>query len=192
MKQFALSAVVYSLIGFVVLAFCSTSSPQSIYDKYLVRMEGVTIAISNVRTANDFYTDVLDFEAIKSTTHGVLSYLLPDGKKLFLVPKTKQNIRYVVDHFFPNNNNVLIYVRNGFGQLHETISKRSKLPNYSLSEEKGAIAGLPQHVSNIEKTKWGEYFVATDPDGNNLVFYRPFRKKSGEEFLPEIASFVSN
>jgi len=144
----------------------------TLYDRFIISLEGSFVQSSNIEKSLDFYTGILDFTPLRSTdTNQPLGLLLPGKKKLFFSePLSSREISSTSTH--------TLKVRNGFDKLHQRIVERSKQPSIKFSlKDKASYSQLPPgRVSEIIQRPWGREFVVRDPDGNNLIFYRPTRR----------------
>ena len=146
----------YTAIVLASMYYSGQVSEKTLYNRFVVSVEGLTFPSSNVQRSSEFYANVLDFKKLPggdSVEKNDALFELPSGEKL-LARETKSAL---------SPSEVAFRVRNGFEKLHKELTNRTK----KLTT--GA------RVSTIVKRPWGEEFVANDPDGNRFVFYREYR-----------------
>ncbi len=147
---------VYTSIVLASMYYSGQVSEKTLYDRFIVTVEGLTFSSSDIERSTDFYSTVLDFKKIPggdSLEKNDALFELPTGEKL-LARGTKSPI---------SPSEVVFRVRNGFEKLHDELASRTK-----------KVTSEPR-VTPISKRPWGEEFVARDPDGNRFVFYREYR-----------------
>lgn len=147
---------VYTSIVLASMYYSGQVSEKTLYDRFIVTVEGLTFPSSNIERSTDFYSSVLDFKKIPggdSLEKKDALFELPTGEKL-LARETTAAI---------SPSEVVFRVRNGFDKLHRELTARTKK---TTADSK---------VTPISKRPWGEEFIAHDPDGNRFVFYREYR-----------------
>lgn len=175
--QLPLLVTLYSGIVFGTLWWTSSVTNVTIYDKYLVRFEGVSLAVRDPERSIGFYREVLNFiplPASLATEHSEnrTGVLLPDKRKLFF--------ERAQDSAEPRSPLVVLRVRNGFDRLHRELSER--LARFrAASGDSTPPAGANRAISPIHSESWGEEFTVTDDDGNGVVFLQP-RRRSGTRY----------
>jgi len=151
-REFLLLFVTYTLVMAGVLWWSSRVEGPSVYDRYIARLEGVTIAVSDENRARQFFGEILDFPPLE----GESGVSLPDGHKLHFKVTAA-----------PTPGEVYLDIRNGLGRLHDIMKQRC-----------AAISGVS--VSEVSLKDANERFEVTDYDGNRIVFqkmrHRLFRK----------------
>lgn len=157
-RELALLAVTYLSILVGTMWWSGTVTAPSMYDKYLVRLEGVGVRATDLGRSIGFYRDVLSFEALQAESAGEAGFMLPDRRKLFLRVGAEQSKAEVV-----------LRVRNGFFRIFEKLTRR--------------IGGLPKQgdlpsISAVLERPWGEEFVVRDYDGNEFIFFLPVRRSA--------------
>jgi len=160
----------------------SLTGRATLYDQYLVRLEGAVISTSNVELATKFYSEVLDLPSIRQgVSSEVVGFQLPGDRRLFL-RHTKRKALNIGD----DDGVIAIRVRNGFEKLHRQIVSRSAAPAVALSKDNylDAISILPGgRVSEILELEGGAEFLVKDFDGNKLVYFEP-KKFVGDRYSP--------
>ena len=164
--QLAWLPVLYTIIICGTLWWTSTITQVTVYDKYLVRFDGVRLGVSNIGKAVAFYDEVLNFlrpskPKLSTASDGApevnevsAEFFLPDKRRLYLEQSEQTPGARTPE--------IILRVRNGFEPLHREILVRVK----RFSSDTSPIAS----VSPVQKQPWGEEFVVTDPDGNIIVF----------------------
>lgn len=170
MSRFAITAAAYSLI--IAATFWWSSGvveKKSLYDRYIVNVEGGVLSVSDIGRAVNFYTDVLDFSPVrKKGEDGVIGFKFNNRQVLYLslTPGTPQRP--------PGLQTVILRVRNGFDKLHRALLTRRGNKAVQLRENsyRGDLERMaPGAVSEVAELPWGREFVVKDPDGNTFIFY---------------------
>ncbi len=172
-------AGVYTVIVVATLWWTSSVTSVTIYDKYVVRFEAVSLSCSEPARTAMFYRDVLNFLPISASAQTLhtpdrIGFQLPDKRKL-LFERTAQH-GPVSEH--PA---VVLRVRNGFERLHREL--RDRLSRF-LAEHPpagGHTVRVQPAVSPIHSQPWGEEFSVDDEDGNTFIFLQP-KRRSGTRF----------
>jgi len=159
-KEFALLFVLYSLVIIAALWWSGYVTSPSVYDRYLTRLEGVSIQVKDLERSRDLLKRVLNYQPLKE---GGDILLLPDRRKLYL----KQNAN-------PSPSELVLRVRNGFPKLFDEMRKRL-----------GPTTTVPgrAQISDMTPTPSGDEFILTDYDGNRFVYFRPKRKSLTRESI---------
>ena len=151
---------------FLTVVWSGSVDDKTLYDKYIVRFEGLIAPRSNPESNREFYRKVLNFPEVEDK---VASYF---GKTAYAItPSGKLYFRDAGD-LSGHTPVILIRVRNGIKKLHKEIVQR-------LGEEQtqvvpaSALAGLQsREVSQLFRGSYGDQFVTADPDGNQILFYQ--------------------
>lgn len=172
-KQFIIVATSYIVIICGTMYYSGIATTASIYDKFFISSEGIIIPTTDYKRAIEFYHNILDFDPIYSNSahksiDNIVGFKINRFLSLFLVQRTA-----AAGPTSPGSTFV-IRVRNGFEKLHKILINRTytKLEvkatesNYLDLDEKGTI-------SSIIQKPWGKEFVASDFDGNKVIFVQP-------------------
>ena len=151
--------VLYSTLIVGTMWWSGTVTAPTVYDKYLVKLEGMSIRVKNLERAIPLYRDVLSFGILPAEGTDAAGFLLPDRRKLF--------VKLAKDE--PGSAEVVLRVRNGFNRLYDRLKGR-------IEELKDKSAGAA--ISPITPQAWGEEFVITDYDGNRFVYFLPRRRST--------------
>ena len=143
-REFLLLFITYSFVIAGVLWWSSRVAGPSVYDRYIARLEGVTVAVSDESRARKFFGEVLDFPALA----GQSGVSLPDGHKLLFKVTTT-----------PAPSEVYLDIRNGLGRLHDIMQQRC-----------ADVSGVS--VSDVTTKDADQRFEITDFDGNRFVFQK--------------------
>ena len=150
---------------------------KTLYDNYLINMEGGIFEVSDLKVSADFYKNVLNFTEFKGKIPPMpsleLTFQLPGKKKLFLVSAPQSSTPTPA-----GRSGTVIRVRNGFEKLHSDLLSRlgQSLPAASNVNTNNFWENMKaQTISEIFTGPWGQHFVVCDPDRNMLIFYGPGR-----------------
>lgn len=166
-KSSALVFFVNTAIIVGVIFVSSFVTQKTIYDRFIVKMEGVKIIVSDYQQALHYYGDVLNFSPIRAKgSKRITGFRLPDSRKLILDVQDEHS----TVGSSPNTAAVL-RVRNNILGLHREIIKRSDKPSQHLSPNSNQLA--PGATSEIETKPWGLQFAVKDYEGNQIIFYYP-------------------
>lgn len=153
--------VIYVTIVIVVLLWSGTDQQKTLYDRYLIRFQGIELESKDLEGIKHFLIDYLEFE-LKSESTKNLQISLPD-KKLINIKKHK-----AVD--LPDNNNqlttnpsitLIIKVKNGIYPLFHKLQEKLKQTNYQNS-------GI--NLDEIKNIQDNNEFTIKGPEGLTLVF----------------------
>ncbi len=145
--------LLYTAVILATLWWSGWVTNPSVYDRYLARLEGVSISVQDIERSRTFFQDVLNFAPAGTSKRALL---LPDRRKIFLNQFAA-----------PAPSELVLRVRNGFPRLYEILKKRiDALPD---SEGKPALTPITEQT-------WGDEFILTDYDQNRFVYYRPKRR----------------
>ena len=182
-KQQVLLVVLYTAIIGGAVYWSGKFTSRTLYDKYIVLLEGVEIPVKNLDKAAYFYRNVLDFRPIYRDKEGksdILGFELLEGRKIFLNPIRSGDAQSGAPTDPPEVSDpsvVVLRVRNGLEQLQQELVRKSKRSAPTLSASDSANKVPRGRVSNIVVRPYGEEFYVKDLDGNVLVFYRPNKRK---------------
>ena len=172
----------YALLILGTLYWSGTVRDRNLYDIYTTRFEGVSIAVSDIVRANQFYQSVLNFSQWdKDSIKGVISFRLPDNKKLFVVEQSKNAVEDIIQRAAPSMASTVIRVKEKIDLLHQAYVKRLRKEPVKVNLEASfylTTAYLaPGNISELLSHEWGQEFLITDPDGNRFIFVqgRPLR-----------------
>lgn len=170
-----LVALVYSAIVLGIMALSGKTSEKTLYDRYLVSVEGIVVPISDYNSAVKFYTEVLDFIPIHANDNPtrVIGFRLANSRKLLF--SLREHLPNSADSLPPL---LVIKVRNGFEKLHRALAQRSDASVVTVAAEDFNELIPPSRVTQIVERSWGGEFVVTDPDGNRLLFYQPTQQSA--------------
>lgn len=162
---------------------------STLYDEYLVALDGNVLEVRDFEAARRFYADVLDFRFAES--EGLQrTLILPGDRRIFLYQSHFKPASLLVGRTEQARNFIVLRVRNGIKQLQREIAARSGAAPVAISQDNVAdgIAILPAgRVSEILTGESGMEFVVKDPDGNQLVFFQPFPFE-GAKYRPLVAT----
>ncbi len=107
----------YSVIILIVLLWSGSNREKSIYDKYLISLDGIEVAANDLGEIKSFLTEELEFD-LYSETETSLSVKLPD-KRFIKVLLSDTEVR-------PSTPKLRIHVRvkNGLVKLHKKLNQR--------------------------------------------------------------------
>ena len=160
-----------------VLLWSGRVTEKTLYDKYAIGFESISIAVSDIQKAVRFYTEVLNFKPLVESKGAirrhVVGFELP-GKKRLYFHKKKASVTQIASSGSPTtaSSALIIQVKNGFKTFHKALVSRSNKPAIVLEEHNFLSSCRPGLVSAIFQGSYGEQFVASDPDGNLILFYR--------------------
>ncbi len=167
--------IINTVIIIGVMCWSGTVREKTLYDRFLVSLEGSTLPVSDIKESMNFYTQILNLSPLSTNTSGVT---LPDGRAIYFKEKQKPQIQQFVDQFLDRDNIIALRVKNSLEKLHSEIVTRSKHPAQSLTPETFVTAISPKHTSSIQEHSWGKSFSVSDPDGNKIIFLKPKTKKT--------------
>ena len=74
------------LIVLAILRWSSTSSERTLYDRYIITLEGTLLSVRNRELAENFYKEILDFSPLKNKSgeNQFSTFVLPNQAKVFL------------------------------------------------------------------------------------------------------------
>lgn len=173
----------YTAIVIAVLYWSGRVSEKTLYDKYIISLDGTAMPITDKNGAARFYSQVLNFDPIwkedeQSEQKSIIGFELPGKRHIVLdfsddQPPRARQIYSVMP---------VIRVRNGFDKLHAELVRRSASPAQPVAHGNHFQVLPPATVSEVFDGPLGSEFVVTDLDGNRLLFYRRhrriFKKKS--------------
>lgn len=169
------SAIWYSLVVIAVVARSSSTVEKTLYDKYIIYLEGAILPVSDHKNSADFYRDVLDLveqdpaPAGDSPEQQQSTFLITPKKRLFL----QSNLP---GQGIDRSPVLIVRVRNGFKKLHAELIKRTKFPVQTVETENALEQVKASHVTQIFRSSRGDEFLVSDPDHNRIIFYQPVRK----------------
>ncbi|MCC6221564.1 MAG: hypothetical protein IT291_10030 [Deltaproteobacteria bacterium] len=152
---------------------------KTLYDKFLINLEGLAFQSTDIERSIRFYIQVLDFKPIYNRTDTAEGdkadgFLLPDNRKVFFnLSGTEQEIAGPSTHKGSTNLGI-IRVRNGFKKLHSKIRSRNELLRakyIKLNKDGTTFAENLENISEIKEQSWGYEFRVSDHMGNELLFY---------------------
>ena len=148
------------------------SEQRSIYDRFVVRYDGIVIAASDFSQTAEFLSQILDFEEIITKHAELKAFLGPDKRRLLLNASAKPVI--------------LVYrIKTSIKKLHQLLAKRFAKKDIGEVRELitntllAASQELPAPgLSNLITNERGTAFVTKDPGGNMYVFWdaKPFSR----------------
>ncbi len=139
----------FVVIGFVFL-WSGSHREKTIFDNYLIQLEGSSFYYQDPGQTKDFYERILEFKILSETPEEII-FILPDSKKLIANKSLEQNVS--------SKSEILIKVKNGINKLHHRLHARitdSEIRNSQISE--------------VNKLKYTTTFTITDPSGNKIKF----------------------
>ena len=161
------------LIVLGILRWSSTSSERTLYDRYIITLEGTLLSVRNRELAENFYKEILDFSPLKnkSEENQFSTFVLSNKAKIFL-KEVDSKLRN------PPRASIVIRVRNGFYKLHKNLRRRiEEKPHLAEAElDKNSLAA--PKISAIIERDWGKEFVVSDLDKNRIIFFSPRRRSS--------------
>ncbi len=183
MPRFATIVILYTAV--ILSAFFASSSvikKKSLYDRYLVAVEGGVLAVKDLGRSMKFYSEVMDLKPVSSKK-------MPEGGQLLGFKTSNRHVLYVSlipgEEQRPLGEQTVIFrVRNGFEQIYQDIRSRLKNMVYetSMTDYRESIDRMPPgSLSSIVEFSWGSEFVVKDPDSNIFIFYKA-RKILGSRF----------
>lgn len=122
MKEGTILWIVNMAVILAVFYWSGKSSERIIYDRYLARLESVELEVADKKTAQLFYSKVLD---LRKTKDSETSYFLPDNRSLLLTERPD-----------PTKSHLLLRVRNGFERLHAVFK------NNVVDEKLGTVGNI--------------------------------------------------
>ncbi|MCB0360883.1 MAG: hypothetical protein KDD44_14645 [Bdellovibrionales bacterium] len=141
----------------------------TVYDRYIVRLDGPLLAGAPTQELSSFYRETLELSEVRHDDQ-VLAFRLPD-KKLLYIDRQPSEQR----HGFRQR--LVLRVRNGFDKLHNEFVEKIEAPPEPLKFDDGyedRLASLPPgSITQVAETSWGREFAIVDPAGNTLIFYTP-------------------
>ena len=156
----------YAVVILGTLFWSGRTVEKTLYDKYIIYLEGAILPTEDQKASAEFYGQVLDFNNLGQSltpAFGPNAFLITEKKKLFLRPVTSGHNSGPV---------LLVRVRNGFKQLHRELLRRYN--NEAQQVEPGSAIDEIQagKVSQIFSGTRGDQFVVSDPSNNRILFYR--------------------
>ena len=170
-KEFIALFLSYTVLILAVFFFSGKIDEKTLYDRYVIRLEGATFRVTDLERSRGFYSNVLDFTLDAESEDDSLAVIeLPGKKWLFLRKDSEQNSTGSSPRPI-GTGQIVVRVRNGFDSLHVHLLARSG------KKEQPLVADQPEFpresISEIVKRPWGREFIVSDPDGNRLVFFKP-------------------
>lgn len=171
---------VYTATILGVMYWSGGSVERTVYNRYIVRPESVSVATSDLGASARFLRDVLQFAEIVPKVRnpgGSLLFQAPGGLYLSLGER-----RGTAGH--DGSTEIVFRVRNGFPKLHQFFERRLRDFNAASKDRPGdhippnaarPDRGIPS-ITPISERPAGEEFTVQDPDGNRFVFFRPVRR----------------
>ncbi len=163
----------YGVVIIGTLFWSGKTVEKTLYDKYIIYLEGAVLPTSDQKASAEFYGQVLDFNPAgpdSAPTFGPTAFLITEKKRLYIHPTVSEHRHGPV---------LLVRVRNGFKQLHEEILKRYGTEAQRV-EPGSAIDEIEAgKVSQIFRGTRGDQFVVSDPSNNRILFYRHRRQLFG-------------
>ena len=166
-----------AIIVIGVLFWSGRVTEKTLYDKYAIGFESISIAVSDEQKAVQFYAEVLNFtpliESKGSIRRHVVGFELPGKKRLYFhEKKLRESDAQSAGSAVYAGSALIIQVKNGFDAFHQALVSRSGRPPLELEERDFLTASKPGRISVVFQGSYGEQFVASDPDGNLVLFYR--------------------
>ena len=165
--QLFLLIITYTATIIGVLLWSGSVVEKTLYDKYIIYLEGTLLPTEDIAESTKFYKDVLDFAQVpekKNIEHPQPAFLITPKKRLILTDRKKNNSAVM-----------LVRVRNGFAKLHKELVKRLG-GEVVLAQQKDLLQSLkPRQLTKIFEGPRGRQFIISDPDGNKIIFYKPHR-----------------
>lgn len=142
------------VIVIIGVLFSSTNiAEKTLYDRFIVNLEGISLQVENPQDSLRLLHEVLDFVPFE-TAHkktAVLGVTLPDQRKILLEPLMAGDSSH--------SPAIIIRVRNGFKKLHKKLLKRVE----SKPEASFRISAIIEGV-------FGSQFLVEDNSGTRLLF----------------------
>ncbi len=188
--QAIILTVVYSLtIVGTLWVSGQVAGRATLYDEYLVALDGNVLQVSDFKLAKKFYTEVLDFRFLDSEgqSHALM---LPGEKRIYLYKRSLPvPVEVAVAEHSAPGSFTLLRVRNGIKKLQREIAARSGAVAVAVSKNNVAdgVNILPAgRVSEILDGDAGQEFIVKDPDGNAFIFFQhyPFQ---GAKYQPLVS-----
>ena len=160
---------------------------KSLYDQYLVSLEGITLPVRDIERSVRFYIGILDFRPLvdkASAKRLPIGVILPEKKRLYFRLFPEDRLAGPDEDLGTSTVTMVIKVKNGFSQLHQKLLMRSKQEAAPLRYENYLAdfrAIPPETVSASIEASWGNEFVVRDADGHSLIFYQPRRRSGNRE-----------
>ncbi len=179
--QFILLFVLYTIVISGTMFYSGRIAEKtSLYDRFLISLEGTVLPVANLERSLKFYTEVLDFRPlIQHSTLKPVGLLLPEKRKLFFKLLSEDSITSSPEISGTAHTSIVVRVKNGVTKLHSGLLARlpqrpSKIAYESYTADFKALP--PETISNIIEVPWGKEFIVRDADGNSLIFYQPTRR----------------
>ncbi len=179
-QSFLFQVVVYTAVIFGVMFWSGRTTQKTIYDTFVVHVEGNVIPVANIARSERFFQKVLDFQILRPDirtaptsnieNRAAVGVQLPDGAKVFFETDAKSGAASHAPIV------TVLRVRNGFKKLQQTLVSRSGRPEYRNTQRNYLSEMDPEMVSEIVTRRWGDEFVVTDPDNNRFIFFLPLRR----------------
>lgn len=171
LKSFPAQVATYTAIIFAVMFWSGWHTQKTIYDRFVVHVEGNILDVSDTQRSLSFYRDVLDFSIAPARDNSPMTgVLLPDDSKIFL----RSSPRSAAAAGRPST--LVVKVRNGFEKLQSSLVRRSGKPEYRNTRRNYLEEMDSGMISEIVERAWGQEFVACDPDGNRVIFFKANRR----------------
>jgi hypothetical protein len=160
-SQFILQVLLYTSTIFGVMYLSADNGEKQLFDQFAVSLDGVMLPVSSTDNAQKFYNDVLDLPSIvaEEDPNKIVGFRVSGGKKIIFEENSKSSQVQLV-----------IRVRNGFRSLYESFS--TKIKSSKIKDTHAVLSPLMTQT-------WGEEFVITDNDKNQLIFLSPKRRSRG-------------
>lgn len=156
----------YTVVILGTLVWSGRTVEKTLYDKYIIYLEGAIMPVSKEGRSVDFYGEVLNFNQVPSKKlrqFGKRAFLITQKKRLYLQPENGE------PHYGPV---LLVRVRNGFDKLHAELLRRYPGSPQQIDPKQAIQQIRAGHVSQVFRGKRSDQFIVSDPDNNRILFYR--------------------
>lgn len=167
--QFLALFLFYTITIVGVCFWSGTVSQKTLYDKYIISLDGLLVPSQSKDNQVDFYSKILDFQPLRhpaeDASREIFSFQFP-GKRKLLIEQVQETPSITP----------IIRVRNGFQKLHNALVRRSGQPEQPTGSNLDWTKIAKGTVSNVFDGSFGPEFLVCDAEGNKILFYNAERK----------------
>jgi len=166
-----------AVLVLAVLYWSGRVTEKTLYDQHAISVESISIAVSDVQKAARFYSDVLNFKPLFETKGAIrrntVGFELPDKKRLYFHKRISPTaVQCSAETPKTAESALIMQVKNGFQSFHKALLSRSGQEAQVLAGQDVLSSCMPGSISEIFKGSYGQQFIASDPDGNLILFYQ--------------------
>jgi len=162
--------LVYTVIIVGTVIWSGRIVEKTLYDKYIIYLEGIILPVTDLEATSEFYRDVLNFTELEKSpavAFGERAFIIANQKKLFLRQIAEEKRLTPV---------IVVRVRNGFKKLHQSLLRRFGGKAQMMLNDDDFSKMDTGRVSQIITWKNpGDQFFLSDQNHNIIIFYQQRR-----------------